>query len=197
VHKKSLLSMLLIALAALALTACGDSDKDGGGDEDAIVTTIETSATSTDPADCKAYSTQTFLEQTYLEKGVAALKSCEADTEDGSNDPDSVEVENVKIGDGTASAEVSFDGGDYNQQTLAVVLIEKGGEWKLDSVNGFVGLDREAFIATFEEGLDESGSNPAERSCIVKAIEGADNAELEALAIGAGEDTSNKLFGDC
>lgn len=196
-HKRFLLPMLLVALAALALAACGDSDSDGGGDEDAIVTTIETLANSTDPADCEIYSNQTFLEQTYLEKGEAAVESCEADAEDESNDPDSVEVENVKIADGAASAEVSFDGGDYDGQTLAVGLVEKDGEWKLDSIDSFVGLDREAFIAKFEEGVDESGVTPAQRSCILKALDGADNAELEALAISPSEDTQNKLFGDC
>ena len=159
--------------------------------------TIEASATSTDPADCEVYSTQTFLEQTQLETGKAALESCEVDAEDESNNPNSVEVENVKVGDGTATAEVNFDGGDYGGQTLAVGLVEKGGEWKLDSVDGFVDLDREAFIAEFEKGVDESSATPAEKACIQKAIAGADNADLEALATSPSEATQNKLFGDC
>jgi len=197
VNKKFLLSMLLVAVAALALAACGGSDGDGGGEEDAVVTTIENSANSTDPADCEVYSTQTFLEQTQLETGRAALESCEVDAEDESNNPDSVEVENVKIGDKTASAEVGFDGGDYDGQTLAVGLVEKDGEWKLNSVDGFVDLDREDFIAKFEEGVDEAGVTPAQKSCIQKAIDGAGNSELETLATSPSEDLQNKLFGKC
>jgi hypothetical protein len=198
VQKKSLLSMLLIALAAFALTACGDSDSDGGGDQDAIVTTIESSANSTDPADCKTYSTQAFLEQTQLVSGEAAVESCEADAEDESDNPDSLEVENVRIGEGTASAEVSYDGGDYNGQTLAVKLIEKDGEWKLNSIARYVDFDREAFLAEFEKGVEESSATPAVKACIKKAVDGADNAELQALTIKPGELTANnKLLADC
>lgn len=196
-YKKVLLPMLLIALAVLAFAGCGGSDNDGGGDEESIVATIEASAINADPADCEVYSTQTFLEQTQLETGKAALESCEANAEDASDDPNSIEVGNVKIGDGTATAEVSFDGGDYNEQTLAVGLVKKDGEWKLDSVDGFVDLDRKTLIAEFEKGVDESSATPAEKSCIQKALAGAADADLEAMVTSPSEATQNKLFGDC
>ena len=57
-----LLPALVLGLS-LGLAACG-----GGGesDEDKIVETIETSATSTDPAICKETETLSFMEQILL-----------------------------------------------------------------------------------------------------------------------------------
>jgi hypothetical protein len=145
----ALLPALLIALA-LGLAACG-----GGGesDEDAVVETIETSALSTDPADCKKLATIAFLEQTQYEKGDAAVESCEADAKDDENDPDSVEVTKVKVDGSDATAHVAFTGGTFDGQTMSVALVEEDGSWKMDEITGFAKFDQERLATAFEEGV--------------------------------------------
>lgn len=85
----------------------------------------------------------------------------------------------------------------YNGQTLAVSLLQKGGEWKIDRIDGFVDFDRDIFIAEFEEGVDESSATPAETACIMKAVNRVDDAELETLVIGGSEAHLNKLTRKC
>jgi hypothetical protein len=199
VHKKYLLPLLLVAaLSMFVLAACGgDSDDGGNADEEAIVTTIETSATSTDPADCEVYSTQAFLEQTEIVTGKAAVEACEEGAEDDTNNPDSVSVDAIEVNDGSATAEVAFEGGNFDGQTLAVSLVEEDGAWKLDQVESFVGFDRDAFSASFEESLEGAGLTSDQESCLQDAIDGADDGQLEELVISGSEEPLEELFGEC
>jgi hypothetical protein len=105
---KYLLALFACAVSVLALAACGG---DSESDEEKIANAIETSVTTTDPDDCEVYATQAFLEQSEGERGEAAVASCEEDVEDTSNDPDSVTVSKVDVGDEAATAEVAFRGG--------------------------------------------------------------------------------------
>ena len=197
-HKKYLLPTLLVAaLSMFVLAACGGSDDGGDSEEEAIVTTIETAATSTDPADCEVYSTQAFLEQTEIESGAAAVKSCEESAEEGAGDPDSVSVDAVVIEGSGATAEVAFEGGTFDGQTLEVSLVEEEGDWKLDRVESFVGFDRDAFTASFEENIGGAGLGPDEEACLQDAIEAAEDEQLEELVISGSEDTLVELFGEC
>jgi 8-oxo-dGTP pyrophosphatase MutT (NUDIX family) len=177
----ALLPTLLLALA-LGLAACG-----GGGesDEDAIVSTIEESATSTDPSVCEETQTQAFMEQTNSGSGDAAVKECEEETEEaGSNDPDSVEVTDVESDGGKATADVGFKGGSFDGQTLEVALVEEDGDWKLDQLTGFAKFDPSGFVASFAAQLEEEpGIEPQVASCIVEGLEEAPKQELEALVI--------------
>ncbi len=191
---KHLLTVLFAALCAALLVACGG---DSESDEEKVVTTIETSATSTDPADCTIYSTQAFMEQTEIETGKAAVKACEEGAKDGSDNPDSVTVDAVEIDNGSASAEVAFEGGNFDGQTLAVSLVEEDGEWKLDRVERFVGFDRDAFATSFEESLAGAELTGEQSSCLQEALDGASDEQLEALVTSGSEDGLVELFGDC
>ena len=177
----TLLPALLLAFA-LGLAACG-----GGGesDEDKIVSMIEESATSTDPAICGETQTLSFMEQTASGSGKEAEKECETETEEeDSGDPDSVDVTKVEVDGGKATADVGFSGGSFDGQKLEVALIEEDGDWKLDELTGFSKFDAAGFVGKFAEQLEEEpGIEPQTSSCIVEGLEEAPKDELEALVI--------------
>jgi len=177
----ALLPALLLALA-LGLAACGDS---GESDEDAITSTIERSATSTDPAVCGETQTLSFMEQTNSASGKEAEKECEKETEEeGSNDPEAVKVSKVEADSGKATADVEFEGGTFDNQKLEVGLVEEDGDWKLDELTGFARFNAAGFVDSLAEQLDEEAQiEPQVSSCIVEGLEEAPKDQLEALVI--------------
>ena len=192
-QKKLVLPVLLAAaLAALFLAACG-----GDSEEDKIVETVEAAAVSTDPAECKLYLTQAFMEQTEIETGKAAVESCEENAGEAADNPDSVSVDAVEIDGTNATAEVAFEGGNLNGQTLKVRLIEENGEWKLDWIDVFVDFDRDAFQASFEAGFAKSGLTPEQQECTRKGIEAATDGQLEQLVTSGKTIVAAELFGNC
>ncbi|HEX5592472.1 MAG TPA: hypothetical protein VFX35_03880 [Solirubrobacterales bacterium] len=186
----ALLPALLLALA-LGLAACG-----GGGesDEDKIVSTIEESATSTDPAICEETQTQAFMEQTTSAGGAAAVKACEEETkEEAGNDPDSVTVSEVEIDGDTATANAEFKGGTFDAQTLELALVEDEGDWKIDELAGFAEFDAEGLVAAFAEQIEaEPGIEPETASCLVEGIEELSDSELESIVV----ENNTEVFGE-
>lgn len=192
--KRLLLPVPIAVLAALALAACGG----GEGDEDAVIDVIKTSATSTDPADCEALSTLAFMEQTTGSNGDEAVEECESDAEDESGDPDEVEVAEVEIEGTDASADVTFVGGNFDNQALTVGLVEADGDWKLDEIVGFASFDRESMVASFDESLAEAGDvSDQQRECIVEGMEGLSDSELEGLVIRSDQSTVAGIIEEC
>lgn len=179
--RRKLLIPFFTLVLALGLAACG-----GGGesDEDKVVETIETAATSTDPSACTEMVTLAFNEQTQSEEGKAATKSCEEEAEEGSNNPDSVDVTEVEIDGSNATADAAFTGGGFDGQTLGIALVEEDGDWKLDQVTGFVEFDKAKLVAALAKGFEEGESiEPELASCIVQAFEAADEEEFEELIL--------------
>lgn len=190
--RKPLLLVPALAIAsALALAACGG----GEGDEDKIVAAIETSATSTDPADCTTFATRKFLEQTEGEDGAAAQDSCEEDAEDeAANDTESVDVTNVDIDGSSATADAAVTGGSFDGQEFTIALVEDGGDWKLDEITDFLAFDKEKLIAGFEDSLEapESELERPQIECVVATLSSTPSAELEEVIL-TGQTTS--IFG--
>jgi hypothetical protein len=185
----ALLPTLLLALA-LGLAACG-----GGGesDEDKIVSTIEESATSTDPAICGETQTLNFMEQTSGNTGKEAEKGCEQEAEAGEDQPDSVKVSKVKVDGGSATAEAEFKGGSFDAQTVELALVEEGGDWKLDELKGFANFDSESLIDAFAERIEKEPSiEPETASCLIKGIEELPDSELESVVI----ENNTEVFGE-
>jgi hypothetical protein len=182
VKKLYLLPALLIA-SSLGLVACG-----GGGDDDesAVIKTIEVVVHSTNPADCKKYATQDFLEQSQFEKGAAALKECEEDADDTEDDPDSVKVTKVEIDGSDATAEASFEGGTFDGQALSIGLVEEDGTWKMDELIRFAKLDRARLVDAFEKGITTGGNALPQpiASCIAAVLRELPKDELERVVIG-------------
>ena len=188
-----LLPLALLALV-LGLAACGG----GESDEDKVVEVIETSATSSDPADCKELATQAFLEQTELEQGAAAVKSCEESAEDTSDDPESVEVSEVEVDGSAATADVAFSGGSFDGQTLSVALVEEDGDWKMDEVTGFAEFDQERLAGSFEEAFERDNDvDPQLATCFAEVIRDLPKAEAEEIVIGGSPEPIVEIIEGC
>jgi hypothetical protein len=173
----------LVLVLALGLAACGGSG--GESDEEKITSTIETAATSTDPAVCGETQTLSFMEQTNSASGKEAEKECEKETEEeSSNDPESVKVSKVEAEGGKGTADVEFTGGTFDNQKLEVALVEEEGDWKLDELTGFARFNAAHFVGFFAEQLEEEEQiEPQVASCIVEGLEEAPKDQLEALVI--------------
>ncbi|HET8976012.1 MAG TPA: hypothetical protein VFN15_05245 [Solirubrobacterales bacterium] len=191
-----LLAVLAVLLAVpFLLAACGDDD--GDSDEDQITEAIETSATSDDPADCTELQTLAFTEQTTFETGDAAIANCEADAEDTSDNPESVEVANVEVDGDSASAEVTFTGGGFDGSTLAVSLVKEDDQWKLDAIDDIPSFDAEGLKTSLEEQLSADAElSPEQKDCVSQAISGASEDSLKAVALGD-QNALIELFGGC
>jgi ABC-type glycerol-3-phosphate transport system substrate-binding protein len=195
VPRHRLLIPFFVLVLALGLAACG-----GGGesDEDKITNTIETAATSTDPSVCTELQTLAFVEQTQGEEGKVAVKSCEKETSDGSNNPDSVAVTKVEVDGSNATADAAFVGGSFDGQTLGIALVEEDGDWKLDEATGFAKFDKAKLLAAFKSSLEEEeGIEPELASCLFEAFEEAEQAEVEELILGGSSQPIVELAEAC
>ena len=192
--KRSLVLTCLLIVSALALVACGSSDTDEGQIEEAI----ETSATSTDPADCKKLTTQQFMEQTTQSKGSEAVETCE---EEASKDEgaDSATVSNVEVDGSSASADVALRGGGFDGQEVEVALVKQGEQWKLDEVAGFVKFDEAKVIESLEKGFAKPSSEVSKSlaSCIIESFEEAPQAEFEEALISGSTEGFEEIAGGC
>jgi ABC-type glycerol-3-phosphate transport system substrate-binding protein len=173
-----------VLVSALALAACGGSESP----EDKITGVIEKSVTSTDPAVCTETQTTAFVEQTNSGNAKEALAKCEEDAEEAKNNPESIEVKEIEVEGEEATAKVSFTGGSFDGQTIAVALVQEEGDWKLNEAVEFVNLDREKLIAAFEKKLGEEAEiEPAVAECLIEGIEEASDSELEGFVFGEQE----------
>lgn len=193
--KLHLLVPFVLLFLALGLAACGGGDE---SDEDKIVDVIETSVTSTDPADCTELMTQNFLEQIQFSEGAEAVESCEENAEETGDNPDSVEVAKVEIEDSAATADVTFAGGSFDGQTFTVALIEEEGDWKLDEIVGFAEFDQDQLASSFEEAFeDEESIEPQVASCIGEVLRELPRAEAEEIAISGSSEPIVELVKGC
>jgi hypothetical protein len=188
--------LALSVAAALAISACGGDD--GDGDTDQITEAIETSVTSTDPADCTKLETQNFLEQTELETGDAAVESCEEDATDETDNPDSVEVTNVEADGDAGTADVAFSGGPFDGSTLSVALIKEDDQWKLDEITDIPDFNFESFKAAFEEEIAADETVPPEvGTCITEAFDAAGADAVKDVFLSGDQSQLLGLIGDC
>jgi hypothetical protein len=183
VRKRAFALFLLVILAVFSLVACGGGS---GSDETAAVEeVIETSATSTDPADCRETETQKFMEQVSAENGSAAVRECEEEAKKDEG-ADSVAVSAVEVEGSGATAEAALKGGNLDGQTVEVALIKDGDQWKMDEVVKFTSFDQGHLVETLEGELSKPSSeaNPKIAGCFIEAFEEGSQAEVEDLLFG-------------
>jgi ABC-type glycerol-3-phosphate transport system substrate-binding protein len=195
VQRLRLLLPAVLLIFVFGLTACG-----GGGesDEDKIAGTIETAATSADPAVCSETQTLKFMEQTASGAGKEAEKNCEKEAEEETNQPDSVSVSQVKVSGESATANAEFKGGTFNDQTLELSLVEEGGEWKLDEFTGFAKFDPAPFVKALTEQIEnEPELEPETAACVVEGIEELSNSELESAIVENNTEVFTEIGESC
>jgi hypothetical protein len=193
--KRCLVLPVLIIASSLAFVACGSS---GNSDEDQIVEAIETSATSTNPADCSKFSTQAFMEQSTSETGQKAVKSCEEDASKPNN-AESVDVSEVEVEGSKATADGAVTGGSFDGQTVTISLVKEGDQWKLDQITGFAAFDQAKLVKAFETELTKPSSelSQAQSSCIIEALEEASQEEFEELLLSGSSEPLGELVESC
>ncbi|HEX4752375.1 MAG TPA: hypothetical protein VH268_05720 [Solirubrobacterales bacterium] len=196
-NKRILVPLALFVLAALTLTACG-----GGGSSSAegeITEAIEKSATTADPSNCTETETLSFVEQNSAVKGKEAIKGCEEEAEAGEEQAKKANVSNISVNGEKATAEVEFEGGSLDAQTLEVGLVEEGGKWKLDQVEGFADYNGEALEKAFKKEFEEEaeGVKPEVASCISEGIGKASKAEAEELFFSGSPKKIEELAEGC
>jgi hypothetical protein len=193
-RKRLLLLPCILILSALSFIACGSS----GGDESEIEEVIETSATTTNPADCKRLNTQQFMEQVSQESGNAAVKECEEEAKEGEG-AESVSVSAVEVAGSDATAQAALRGGHLDGQALKLALVKDGDQWKLDEVVEFTRFNQAKLIEVLEEGLSEPGSevDPKFASCVIEAFEQGSQAQVEELIFGKSRQALEEVFEAC
>ncbi len=179
VNKRILVPLALLALSAPTVAACGG----GSGSEGEITATIEKAATSNDPRNCTALQTRRFVEQNSEQKGAAAVRTCEREAKEGDERAKAVKVSNVAVNGSKATAEVTFEGGPLDSQTLDMALVEEGGAWKLDHIDGFAHYDGAALGQAFEERFEAhpEGVTKAQARCIAEKVAKSSRAQAEVL----------------
>jgi hypothetical protein len=194
-NKRILVPLALLVLAALTLTACGG----GSSDEDKITETIERAETTSDPSNCTELQTQRFVEQNTQEKGKAAVKTCEEEAEAGDEEAEGVTVSNVTVNGSKATAEVEFEGGPLGSQVLELALVEAGGNWKMDQVEGFAKYDGPALGAAFEKEFEEEpeGLNEEQATCVAEGIAKSSKAAAEELFFSGSSEPIIELAKGC
>lgn len=193
--KRHLFLPILLVVSALAFAACGGSDSEEAQIEDVI----QTAAANTDPANCEALSTLAFMEQTEAEQGQAAVEACEENAKDGSNNPDAVTVTSVKVDGSTATADVAFEGGSFDGQTLTLALVDEDGDWKLDQVEGFAEFDKARLLAALHDQLvaEPDPLSESQAACMVSTLDQESDAQIQELLIGGDQAPLVALFNSC
>jgi copper chaperone CopZ len=196
VIKRILVPLALLAVAALTLTACGGG---GNGDEDKIAEVIEKAATTSDPSNCTKLQTQRFNEQNTQQKGKEATKACEEEAKAGEEEAKGAKVSNVSVNGEKATAEVEFEGGSLGSQALEVALVEEGGNWKLDQVEGFANYDGKALGEAFEKQFEENpeGLTKKQASCIAGKVAEASQSQAEELFFSGSSEPIIELAQGC
>jgi len=193
--------MVLGITASLALAACGA----GGGstsseDENQITQVIEAATGSANSASCTTRVTLRYLEQTQFSTGEDAVTACEQDAASSAFDSDEIEVavSDINVTDETATAHAAFTGGPADGQTLALSLVEVGGDWKIDHIDDFVEFDQPAFARTFVVTNGEKGEAPqAVLDCIEAELVAADPEEVQSAFLSGERDRLLDLIGAC
>ena len=154
---------LLTGLILLPALVFGLHRLNPPSDKTRIESTIESVATSEDPAYCESKVTTAYLEQTTGVRAPFADDRCEADA--GRSSAESVDVTAVAIDGDRATATVVNHGGSFDGSILKVELIEEDGEWKLDRLVGFQYFARAKFERAYRRLFLQSGSQAGAAQC--------------------------------
>jgi hypothetical protein len=186
----------LAAIAAvLALGGCGgESD-----DREAVITTLDRAITSTDPAYCTDAVTQAYLEQAQGVIGPTALGGCVENATDEVARADEIEVDEVAEGDKTARATITARGGNLDGSTVVLSLIKVDGDWRVNRVEDFVHLERDALLIGLRREFMETPSrfSGGAEDCVVDGFNAIPERRLETIYLSGSRTELDRLLVDC
>lgn len=175
------LAALLVATAAAAaaLAGCGDGD-----DRAHIRSMLTAGLTSQDPrVVCEGSLTPTLLMRIY--GGTAQCHATEGDPAEKISQAQSVEVHDVHVRGGEATAVVVIHGGNHDGARGALSLHRAGGRWLVRDLS--VPLLR----SQFEAGIRRMQSiDPLMKACVAQKMRKLGDATFRRLAFG-GETTQH------
>ena len=188
----------LALVLALALAACGGGDGTASGEAGQIESVIVEAVTSTDPAKCTELMTRNFVEQTASAKGEAAVEECEEEAGDEAGEAESVDVTEIEVDGDKATARAAFGGGGLDGQTVIVALVRGGDQWRLDQIQGFAKLDREALIAALRGQLEATGKLTDEQTaCVVDGLKESSDKAFEGLLLNGESEELAEIAAGC
>jgi hypothetical protein len=198
--RKPYLLFIFIVLV-IGLGGCGGSEDEttAEGDTAAVSEAIEGFATNADPTACQDVATEHFLRQTEFSSIHEAVERCQEEAHQKFDDPSSIDVLQVEVDGSSATADVAFEGGSYDGQTLSVELVKEGGRWKMDSLTGFAEFDKDKLMTAFEEGLKRVGGARAEPlvRCYGDAIRALPDDEAEEVMLSGSQKQLLALWRHC
>jgi hypothetical protein len=152
-------------------------------------------ATSTNPAYCVELTTERYLEQTTGVEMPFADDACESDASQGA--AESVEVREIAIDGGRASAIVANTGGSFDGSQLEVRLVEQGGDWRLDRLVGFADFDREKFRLAYARKLQALDFPDEAVECVLGQEEKFSGAQVERAVLSPADNFFASIAVDC
>lgn len=176
-----------LAMALVAAAGCGGGSNDA---KDEIKGVLETSFTTSDPAQCDEVTEKGLNE---LNPSVAKAKDPAAackEALDPSANADSIDITNLNVDGSHATATVTAHGGAYAGTAVAVELADDNG-WKLDGFGQIHLVDRDAYLASLDQRA-ETGTfgtdtlTPKDARCVAADVRrNASTADLDrSLATG-------------
>ena len=188
--------MRFLALAALALTACGG----GESDEDKITETIETAATTTDPSNCTELETQRFIEQNTQRKGQGrGSKPAKKKRKRAKKRRKRESLQRLRQRRTRRPPRLNSKAARSARSRSKSPWSKKDGNWKLDQIEGFANYDGKALGEAFEKQFEEEPGelSPEQAKCISGKIAGLSQAEAEEVFFGGSAEPIIELAQSC
>jgi hypothetical protein len=153
--------------------------------------------TENDPAQCTEDFTDALLNQNFGGRdGETPMEACRRrNTEDEGALADSVDVQNIFLGDGFAEAVIRITGGDMEGSEFKVQLLGSGDDWRLHLIT-HAEIDRAGYNRGLVSSAIESGATPAEAQCMADAFNrNVTDEQLEDMIIQPGNRPDSASIG--
>ena len=175
-------ALVLFAVLALALSACGDSNDDS--DEARIHAVLERAFVSFDADACTEILTPRALEQVEFSDSEDALESCVDGADDPDDNAEAIEVPDLEVSGDDATAIVTPQGGSIDGASIGLELVDRDG-WRIDRIASLEVLDRERFLeASMREIVEDDSLLAGQGRCVADRVgAAASDAELERMYV--------------
>ena len=190
-----------LAIVAIVVAVVVAASGGGGGNkaEDQVAGVIETSFTTTDPAECRKLYTQRFLERQFGGTGQDAVKACADDTRFTGDDPNSVDVTDVRVSGDSATSKTAVNGGIFDGQTLVFSSRREDDQWKIDRLTDIKDFDLERFANAFATTSPNFRNplTPKQADCAKKGLVAESPASVKAGILANNPEQVLPFHKDC